>query len=265
MSNKKFTSDLFVSYATEDLDNGVSDIFMALYETGITSSWIDRLMIKAGDSIPNKIDEGLNNTRYLLPIVSNTYFNKKWTRSELDAVKILSKPAIPIWINITAKEVLRFSPTLGAQKAIIYESNPYDVAEQVGDVLISNKRTHFYKNKDSRKGSEIFWHACYFYILTVISGEEISDSKLFSGELAEPDQNGATMQSNVEDALDLGHDEMVERARIYRIEAEKLGNQISNEEIAHLICGEIKRRKAWFPHEPREHLALAKIGLDRFR
>lgn len=262
MAKRKYTSDLFVSYATEDLDFGVSDLFMAIYEIGITSSWIDRLMIKPGDSIPEKIDEGLNSTRYLLPIVTKTYFNKSWTRAELDAVRMLSKTAIPIWINVTPKEVSKFSAILASQKAIIYESNPYEVAEQVGEVLLNNKRTHFYKNKDSRHGLTIFWHACYFQILYLIQGKDPDD--LWTGELAEPDRTGATMKGNIEDALDISKEEMLKRAELYRKQAGELGNEITDEDIAHIICGEVKRRQTWFPYEPREFIALKKIGLERF-
>ncbi|WP_347279055.1 toll/interleukin-1 receptor domain-containing protein [Plasticicumulans sp.] len=264
MARRKYTSDIFVSYATEDLDRGVSEIFMALYETGITSTWIDRLVIKPGDSIPEKIDEGINSTRYLLPVVTQTYFNKLWTRSELDAVRMLSKPAIPIWIDVNPKQVGKFSPTLAAQKAIIYESNPYEVAEQVGSVLLNNKRTHFYKNKDSREKARIFWQACYLYVLDVVNGKDISTDELWNSDFSEPDSTGATMKGNVEEAIDLDYEEMLSRAQAYRKKAEELGNEIANEDIAHLICGEIKRRTAWFPHEPREHLALGKVGVDRF-
>ncbi len=73
---KKDAKDLFVSYASEDFDDGVSDIFMALFETGVTSTWIDRLVIQPGESIPERVDEGLSKARYLLPIVTNTYFKK---------------------------------------------------------------------------------------------------------------------------------------------------------------------------------------------
>ncbi len=92
----------------------------------------------------------------MLPIVTKTYFNKSWTQAELDAVKMLSKPSIPIWIDITLKQVSKFSPTLAAHKAIIFQSNPYEVAEQVGEVLLSNKRTHFYKKKILEKIRESF-------------------------------------------------------------------------------------------------------------
>lgn len=264
MASKKYTSDIFVSYASEDFDHAVADIFMALYETGITSSWIDRLVIKPGDSIPKKVDEGLNSTRYLLPIVTETYFNKLWTQAELDAIRMLSKPSIPVWIDVTPKQVAKFSPILAAHKAIIYNENPYEVASQIGEVLLANKRTHFYKSKSSREGSKIFWQACYLYVLDLIRGKDIDSDDRWAGVFSEPDSTGATMRGNIEEALDLNLNQMLDRAGAYRKRAEELGNEIEDEDIAHLICGEIKRRTEWFPHEPLEHIALEKIGLDRF-
>lgn len=225
---------------------------------------MDRLVIKPGDSIPGKIDEGLRSARYLLPLVSERYFVKQWTRLELDAVRMLSKKAIPIWINVEAKQVSAFSPTLAASKAIIYDGDPFDVADQVGRRLMLDRKTHFYKAAFSREGARAFWGACYFYILSIVDGKDPSELSLFSGEFAEPDSSGATMLGNVEEAIDIGKTEMLSRAEIFRLEAERLGNTIRSEDIAHLICGEIKRRQPWFPHEPREHEALKIIGVASF-
>lgn len=260
----RYTSDVFVSYASEDLGGGVGDICRALFEIGVTSLWMDRLAIKPGDSIPSKIDEGLRSSRYLLPIVSSRYFTKQWTRVELDAVKMLSKKAIPIWIGVDAKQVQAFSPTLAVSKAILYDGDPYEVAEQVGRRLMVNKRTHYFKSAASRNGAVAFWGACYFYILAIVKGEDPTELSLFTGELAIPDSGGATMLGNVQAAIDIGNAEMLQLADAYRMAAAKLGNKIGNEHIAHLICGEIKRRNAWFPHEPREHEALKIVGATSF-
>ena len=51
--------DLFVSYATEDLATIVSEVIKDLYRAGITNIWWDRLSIGVGESIPQKVDDGL--------------------------------------------------------------------------------------------------------------------------------------------------------------------------------------------------------------
>jgi TIR domain len=264
MTRQEQTSDLFVSYATEDLHRGVSDIFMALFEVGITSLWLDRLVIEPGESIPKRIDEGIRKTRYLLPIITETYFKKDWTRSELDAVRMLSKPAIPIWINVEAKAVQAFSPTLAAHKAIIYNSNPYEVAEHIGEILMKNKRTHFYKTRDMRKEATLFWQLAYIYILYVVQGQDPDNIDEFN-ELNQIAVNSPiSVQEHVRQSINMSHQAMLDRAAAFRQHARTLGNEITDEDIAHIICGEIKRTKAWFPHEPREHQALRILGLDSF-
>ncbi|MCY2978842.1 MAG: toll/interleukin-1 receptor domain-containing protein [Planctomycetota bacterium] len=262
--SKQQTTDLFVSYASEDFDNCVSDIFMALFESGITSTWIDRLAIKPGESIPDRIDEGLAKTRYLVPIVTKTYFKKMWTRSELDAVRMLAKPAIPIWIDVDVKCVKNFSPILAAQKAIIYQSNPYEVAEQIGNVLLRNKRSHFFKTSESREEAVLFWQLVYLYVLTIIRGNDPDKDEGLNELNKMPTNNDTTIQEHVRETIKMTPDEMNARADAFRKRARELGNEVRDEDISHLICGEIKRQQKWFPHEPREHHALKLIGIDRF-
>lgn len=212
MVTKQQTNDLFISYASEDFDNGVSDILRALFEFGVTSTWIDRLAIQPGESIPDRIDEGLAKTRFLLPIVTKTYFKKMWTRSELDAVRMLAKPAIPIWINVEVKAVKRFSPILAAQKAIIYESDPYEVAKQIGDVLLRNKRTHFYKTRETRKEVVLFWQLVYLYILIVIRGDDPDKDEGLNGLNQMRRNDDTTIQDHIRKTVKMTPEEMKARA-----------------------------------------------------
>jgi hypothetical protein len=261
----KYTSDLFISYATEDFDSHVRTLFMALFEIGLTSSWIDKLVIKPGDSIPQRIDEGLRTARYLLPIVTEYYFRKMWTRRELDAVRMMSKPTIPIWIEVGPAQVKKFSPLLAAQKAIIWNGDPYLVAQQVADTIITNRRTHFYKSSAQRKESELFWKAIWVVILEVIQGIDRAQSSFLKSLADNAPDTGVSPQEHFGGAITRS-DEMIRREAMFlRKVGQDRGEQVSDEEIAHLICAQEKRENsAWFPYEPMEHAALRKLGLDRF-
>ena len=149
---------------------------------------------------------------------------------------------------------------LVTQKAIIYESNPYETAEKIGKVLLADKKTKFFEKRHFREEAPIFWMACHRQILGVVSGGNVDD--LWKGKLAGVDSKGRTMKGNIENVLDISYDDMLKLAKVYREEATGLGRTITDEEIAHLICGEIKRKQDWFPHEPKEYDALAKLGLD---
>ena len=61
--------DLFISYATEDGDDFVKPLVKALNSKGL-KVWYDELELKLGDSIYEKINEGLNNCLYAVVVLS---------------------------------------------------------------------------------------------------------------------------------------------------------------------------------------------------
>jgi hypothetical protein len=177
---------------------------------------------------------------------------------------MLSKPAIPIWIDVDANAVKTFSPILATHKAIIYEANPYDVAEQVRKVLMRDKQTHFYKAREGREEAVVFWQLVYLYILVVLRREDPDEDEGLNSLNKMPTEHEGTIQDHIRKTVKIPPQKMIDRAELYRSRAKSIGNEIRDEDISHLICGEIKREQAWFPYEPREHHALQLIGLDRF-
>ena len=264
MARKEQTSDIFVSYATEDADLCTNDLVMALFEVGVTSLWMDRLVIEHGESIPSRVDEGLSKTRYLLPIVTPNYFKKFWTQMELDAVRMLSKPALPIWVNVTAKAVKKFSPTLGAQKALIYENNPYEIAEKIGATLKRNKGSHFFKETVRRKEAYVFWSTVWAYALHMIQGRDFPTSDFWT-KLGPEDADKQHFLKQIMGSIPLTMADAQARAEVFRKVANERGNKISDEDIAHIIVGEAKRAGSSFSYEPRENKALRLLGLTSWR
>ena len=72
-------------------------------------------------SLRRKIDKGLANSRFGIVVVSKDFIKKGWTNYELDGIitKAISGEQIllPIWHNITKKEVIDFSPSLADKLA----------------------------------------------------------------------------------------------------------------------------------------------------
>ncbi len=46
------------------------------------------MSIDVGESIPKKIDEGLRKSKYMISVSTEKYYNKSWTREELDAIRM---------------------------------------------------------------------------------------------------------------------------------------------------------------------------------
>lgn len=113
--------DVFISHASEDKESFVNDLVNELQELGI-KVWYDVLIIKWGDSLRRKIDDGLKKSRFGIVVISKDYIKKFWTNVELDGLFQIEmyngKTILPIWHNISKKEVQEFSPTIAGRLAL---------------------------------------------------------------------------------------------------------------------------------------------------
>ncbi len=113
----------------------------ALKEFGLTV-WYDEFELKIGDSLRRKIDQGLVNSRFGIVVLSKEFIKKGWTNYELDGIitKSISNEQVvlPIWHNITKKEVIEFSPSLADKLA--RNTSSYTVEEIAAEIseVISN-------------------------------------------------------------------------------------------------------------------------------
>lgn len=112
--------DVFISHASEDKDSIVRSLANALTELGL-KVWYDEFTLRIGDSLRQKIDKGLANSRVGLVVLSPSFVAKGWTNYELDGIvtRTVSGEQIllPIWHNITKQEVIDFSPSLADKVA----------------------------------------------------------------------------------------------------------------------------------------------------
>ena len=88
---------------------------------GITV-WYDDFALKLGDSLRESIDRGLRESKHGLVVLSHAFFSKDWPQRELDGLFALAKRGerrvLPIWHEVTAEELKRFSPMLADLKAV---------------------------------------------------------------------------------------------------------------------------------------------------
>jgi len=113
--------DLFLSHAGEDKDAIARPLFNALTAAGVTV-WFDEAVLKLGDSLRRKIEEGLAKCRYGIVIISPAFFAKEWPQRELDglaAAEIQSgkRKILPIWHEIDDDAIVQRSPMLADRVA----------------------------------------------------------------------------------------------------------------------------------------------------
>ncbi|WP_026706565.1 DUF1883 domain-containing protein [Flavobacterium soli] len=127
--------DVFISHASEDKDEVVRPLAQALKSEGL-SVWYDEFELKIGDSLRRKIDKGLANSKFGIVVLSKDFIRKGWTNYELDGIITKSvsgeQIVLPIWHNITKKEVIDFSPSLADKLA--RNTSSYTVEEIAGEI-----------------------------------------------------------------------------------------------------------------------------------
>ena len=129
--------DVFISHASEDKESVVNDLVEELTKLGV-KVWYDKLCIIWGDSLRSKIDEGLRNSKYGIVILSEAYIKKGWTQYELEGLFNIEmtngKTILPIWHNITKRQVQEFSPTIAGRLAI---NTTMQTADEIALELVS--------------------------------------------------------------------------------------------------------------------------------
>lgn len=135
--------DVFISHATEDKESFVNELVEELKKRNV-KVWVDDLKIKWGDPLRKSIDEGLKKSRFGIVVISKHFIAKGWTQYELDGLfekeMLGGKVILPIWHEITKKEVQAFSPTLAGRKAMTTASmTPADIADELVSLLTEER------------------------------------------------------------------------------------------------------------------------------
>jgi HEAT repeat protein len=130
--------DVFISHAREDKTEVAKPLAERLQMSGL-NVWIDAHTLKLGDSLREKIDEGLGQSRYGVVVLSPSFFAKKWPRRELDGLitreDAEGKVILPVWHNVSAEDVTRMSPLLASRLAVLTTEGLDRVAESILEVI----------------------------------------------------------------------------------------------------------------------------------
>lgn len=115
--------DAFISHAWEDKEDFVDELVSEMKNAGI-KVWYDTTQLRWGDSMRQRIDEGLKKSKFGIVVLSPNYIaeGKYWTKAELNGLFQLEstngKTILPIWYNLNKQDVINFSPMLSDVKAM---------------------------------------------------------------------------------------------------------------------------------------------------
>lgn len=104
--------DVFICHASEDKASIVRPLVNSLSGIGV-ECWLDEAEISLGDSITEKVNEGLKISSYIIVILSRSFLTKNWPKKELWSVlNIESKSGRKIIIPIVVGTSLEVDSTL---------------------------------------------------------------------------------------------------------------------------------------------------------
>lgn len=131
--------DVFISHATEDKDDIVRPLAVALQAVGL-SVWYDEFELRIGDSLRRKIDAGLTRSRFGVVILSPAFFEKNWPQYELDGLVTRemegTQVILPLWHKITKAQLMAHSPSLADKVArTTANSTIEEIAQEIRQVV----------------------------------------------------------------------------------------------------------------------------------
>lgn len=113
--------DVFICHASEDKKDFVRPLAELLKLQHI-DVWYDEFSLNIGDSLTQKIDEGLSKSRFGIVVLSPNFFKKPWAKRELNSLTLREMVEkrdliLPIWHRVNVEDVVKFSPPLADKKA----------------------------------------------------------------------------------------------------------------------------------------------------
>lgn len=135
--------DVFISHASEDKEAVARPLAEALRNNGL-SVWYDEFELRIGDSLRRKIDKGIAKSNFGVIVISRDFISKGWTNYELDGLITKSingeQTMLPIWHNVTKREVIDYSPSLADKLArSTTDFTVEEIADEIADLIHDRK------------------------------------------------------------------------------------------------------------------------------
>lgn len=114
--------DLFISHASEDKDAVARPLARALSIRGF-AVWFDEEQLEVGDHLRRSIDAGLAASRYGVVVLSHSFFEKRWTQSELDGLFAREmtegeEVILPLWHGVDDVFMVKKAPLIAHRLAL---------------------------------------------------------------------------------------------------------------------------------------------------
>lgn len=167
--------DFFICHASEDKDVA-RELATQLSFIG-AHVWYDEFVLTIGDSLREKIDYGLASAKYGIVILSLDFFQKEWTKRELNGLVAREieekRPLIlPLYHGITIDKVRQFSPPLADKVFVSTSSGMNTVVKEILREFAIGKMAFIDWTKGGRSLGEYLERHSYTHTLEVEGKKE---------------------------------------------------------------------------------------------
>jgi len=133
--------DVFICHASEDKSDIIKPLITAFKRESI-SYWYDKEEIKWGDSIIEKVNDGLKISRYVIVVISKSFLSKNWPKRELSSAlnveastgKVRVLPLV-VGTDKTRKEIFQKYPLLNDKRYLTWENDVQKIVDALKDCL----------------------------------------------------------------------------------------------------------------------------------
>lgn len=130
---------VFISHASEDKAKVARPIAEGLEASG-WKVWLDQYELTVGDSLFQRINDGLARSRCGVVVLSESFFAKHWPKQELDALAAKesasgAKVILPVWHGIDEHYLAREAPILASRLGVSTHEGIPHVVEQLTRAL----------------------------------------------------------------------------------------------------------------------------------
>jgi len=154
--------DVFISHASEDKQPVARPLAQLLLSGGVRV-WLDEDELHLGDSLREKIDDGLAHCRFGVVILSEAFFAKQWPQRELNGLFARETPGqsvlLPVWHGVDHSLIASFSPILADRLGVDTAKGLDFVANEIRKALNHNTNQGRLEYPDDIDGIRGKWNS----------------------------------------------------------------------------------------------------------
>lgn len=175
---REYKYDAFISHAVEDKLAIANDLARGLEEAGL-SIWYSGSELNAGDSIDKVIQEGLNQSRYGIVVLSKNYLDKNWTMKELHFLMSKERPErkviLPVLYDVSPEDLAAKDINLADRYGLRADSGTDILVKKLVAEIDKGKQT---EKKEANRRIRRRWVAGVA-ALVILSGSAYTGTQLY--------------------------------------------------------------------------------------